>query len=71
MTAPTGKVTHDEPKIERVLAPRGVTRGHVVTAVGVLRTRWAESWTLDSLAEEVHLSRSQLVRAFGAVGLQT
>jgi AraC-like DNA-binding protein len=27
----------------------------------------AEPWTLDSLANEVHLSRSQLVRAFGTV----
>lgn len=44
----------------------GVLRGHVVTAVGVLRTRLAEPWTLISLAQEVHLSRSQLVRAFDA-----
>jgi transcriptional regulator GlxA family with amidase domain len=42
----------------------GVVRGHVVTAVGVLRNRLAEPWTLDLLAEEVHLSRSQVVRAF-------
>jgi transcriptional regulator GlxA family with amidase domain len=49
---------------------RGVVRGHVVTAIGVLRTRIAEPWTLSSLAEEVHLSRSQLVRSFDAtVGL--
>jgi AraC family L-rhamnose operon transcriptional activator RhaR len=26
----------------------------------------AEQWTLDALADEVHLSRSQLVRAFDA-----
>ncbi len=45
----------------------GVVRGHVVTAVGVLRTRIAEPWTLSSLASEVHLSRSQLVRSFDAV----
>lgn len=45
---------------------RGVVRGHVVTAVGVLRARLAEPWTLDALADEVHLSRSQLVRAFDA-----
>ncbi len=45
---------------------RGVVRGHVVIAVGVLRARLAEPWTLDSLAIEVHLSRSQLVRAFDA-----
>jgi transcriptional regulator GlxA family with amidase domain len=42
----------------------GVVRGHVVTAVGVLRNRLAEPWTLDLLTEEVHLSRSQVVRAF-------
>lgn len=47
-------------------AGRGVVRGHVVTAVGVLRTRLAEPWTLDMLAGEVHLSRSQLVRSFDA-----
>jgi transcriptional regulator GlxA family with amidase domain len=26
----------------------------------------AEKWTLDALADEVHLSRSQLIRAFDA-----
>lgn len=44
----------------------GVVRGHVVTAVQILRTRLVEPWTLDALAHEVHLSRSQLVRAFDA-----
>ena len=44
----------------------GVTRGHVLTAVGLLRDRLAEPWTLNSLANEVHLSRSQIVRAFDA-----
>ena len=44
----------------------GVVRGHVVTAVGLLRDRLAEPWTLNSLAEEVHLSRSQLARSFDA-----
>jgi transcriptional regulator GlxA family with amidase domain len=48
------------------IALHGVVRGHVVTAVCVLRDRLAEPWTLDSLAAEVHLSRSQLVRAFDA-----
>ncbi|GAB3924494.1 hypothetical protein GCM10011575_03620 [Microlunatus endophyticus] len=48
------------------LAPRGIVRGHVVVAVKLLRERIAEPWTLDSLADEVHLSRSQLVRAFDA-----
>jgi transcriptional regulator GlxA family with amidase domain len=43
---------------------RGVVRGHAVVAVRILRTRLAEPWTLNSLAEQVHLSRSQLVRAF-------
>jgi transcriptional regulator GlxA family with amidase domain len=41
-------------------------RGHVVAAVGVLRARLAEPWSLDALANEVHLSRSQLVRSFDA-----
>ncbi len=45
---------------------RGVLRGHVVSAVKVLRERIAEPWTLQALAEEIHLSRSQLVRAFDA-----
>jgi transcriptional regulator GlxA family with amidase domain len=48
------------------LVRHGVVRGHVVTAVGVLRGRLAEPWTASSLAEEVHLSRSQLTRAFDA-----
>lgn len=43
---------------------RGVVRGHVVVAVKLLHDRMAEPWTLDSLADEVHLSRSQLVRSF-------
>ncbi len=52
------------------LVGHGVLRGHVVIAVGLLRGRMAEPWTLSSLADEVHLSRSQLVRAFNAtVGL--
>jgi transcriptional regulator GlxA family with amidase domain len=49
-----------------VSGPRGVVRGHVVVAVEVLRSRMAESWSLDALADEVHLSRSQLVRSFDA-----
>lgn len=32
----------------------------------MLRARLAEPWTLASLAQEVHLSRSQLARCFGA-----
>jgi AraC family transcriptional regulator len=47
-------------------AVHGVVRGHAVTAVNILRTRLAESWTLNALAEEAHLSRSQLVRSFDA-----
>ena len=31
-----------------------------------MRERLAEPWTLNALADEVHLSRSQLVRAFNA-----
>jgi AraC family transcriptional regulator len=34
--------------------------------VNVLRARLAEPWTLNSLAEEIHLSRSQLARSFDA-----
>jgi transcriptional regulator GlxA family with amidase domain len=57
--------THqDDPA--HVLGRRGVVRGHAVTAVDVLRSRLAEPWTLSALAKEVHLSRSQLVRAFDA-----
>jgi transcriptional regulator GlxA family with amidase domain len=48
------------------LAPRGVARGHVVVAVRLLSERIAEPWTLNSLADEVHLSRSQLARSFAA-----
>lgn len=44
----------------------GVVRGHTVTAVGILRDRLAEPWTLDALANEVHLSRSQLALSFDA-----
>jgi AraC-like DNA-binding protein len=44
----------------------GVVRSHVETTIGVLRDRLAEPWTLTTLAEEVHLSRSRLVRAFDA-----
>ena len=47
-------------------ATRGVLRGHVVAAVNILRSRLAEPWTLDALADEVHLSRSQVVRCFDA-----
>lgn len=47
-------------------AAHGVVRGHVVVAVELLQDRLAEPWTLNSLAEQVHLSRSQLVRAFDA-----
>ena len=59
------------PRQAITLAPHGVVRGHVVTAVGVLRSRIAEPWTLNTLAHEVGLSRSQLVRAFDAtVGMR-
>jgi transcriptional regulator GlxA family with amidase domain len=52
------------------IARRGVVRGHAIAAINVLRTRIAEPWTLSLLAEEVHLSRSQLARSFdAAVGL--
>jgi len=45
---------------------RGIVHGHVVVAVNVLHSRLAEPWTLNSLAGEVHLSRSQVVRVFDA-----
>ncbi len=50
--------------IEHSSVRRGTVRGHVVVAVRMLRNRLAEPWTLDALANEVHPSRSQLVRAF-------
>lgn len=49
---------------------RGVVRGHTVVAVRALRAHLTEPWTLNSLAEEVHLSRSQLVRSFDPVEKQ-
>ena len=52
-----------EPEISAV---HGVLRGHVDAAIGTLRARMADPWTLNQLAEEAHLSRSQLVRAFDA-----
>ncbi|NHN55820.1 helix-turn-helix transcriptional regulator [Calidifontibacter sp. DB0510] len=56
--------------IERTAVPRGVTRGHAVVVLRLLSSRLAEPWTLDSLAEAVHLSRSQVVRVLEAtVGL--
>lgn len=60
------QATLTSPDTPESSSPRGVVRGHVVTAVRVLRDRMAEQWTLDALADEVHLSRSQLVRAFDA-----
>jgi transcriptional regulator GlxA family with amidase domain len=54
------------PKPEPAFAIRGVVRGHAVVAIKLLRDHLADPWTLDSLAEEVHLSRSQIVRAFDA-----
>lgn len=53
-------------RLERHASTRGIVRGHVVAAVSILRDGLAEPWTLDRLADEVHLSRSQLVRAFDA-----
>lgn len=47
-------------------ATRGVIHDHVVTAVDLLRSRLAEPWSLDAPADDVHLSRSQLVRSFDA-----
>jgi len=65
--ADTRSPRHNSERADQSATGRhGVVRGHVVTALGVLRDRIAEPWTLDSLAAEVHLSRSQLVRAFDA-----
>lgn len=47
-----------------MLAGHGVVRGHAVVAIGALRDRMAEPWPLDTLVEEVHVSRSQLLRSF-------
>lgn len=41
-------------------------RPDVEAALRLLRARIAEPWSLGRLADEVHLSRSQLVRLFGA-----
>lgn len=49
-----------------MIAVRGVVHGHVVAAIRVMRDRLAEPLSLDALADEVHLSRSQLVRSFDA-----
>lgn len=46
--------------------PHGVVRGHTVQAIKLLQAGLTEWWTLDLLAKEVHLSRSQLVRPFDA-----
>jgi hypothetical protein len=44
-----------------------VVRGHVVTAVGVLRSWIAEPWTLNAPSREVNMSRSQFVRSFDPI----
>ncbi|HUY98928.1 MAG TPA: AraC family transcriptional regulator [Thermomicrobiaceae bacterium] len=49
---------------QHALGGHGIVRGHVVVAVKLLRERIAGPWTLNSLADDVHLSRSRLVRAF-------
>jgi len=41
-------------------ASRGVTRGDVVAAVGVLRSPLSKRWTLKTVADDVHPSRSIL-----------
>jgi transcriptional regulator GlxA family with amidase domain len=60
-------MTNDQPPTHEgavIRAGRGVVHGHVVTAVCIMRERLTEPWTLDALAQKVHLSRSQLARAF-------
>ena len=64
--ADTVRSTPDQPPSSPPVAAHGVVRGHVVATVKILRERVTDPWTLDALAEEVHLSRSQLVRAFDA-----
>ena len=66
MRAPHDTTAADTPISTRAHPVHGLVRGHVVVAIKVLRARLAEPWTLDALASEVHLSRSQLVRAFDA-----
>jgi AraC family transcriptional regulator len=59
------------PKVRTAGSPgTGLSKAMLSSQSKVLDTRLAEPWTLSRLAEEVHLSRSQLVRAFDAtVGL--
>jgi transcriptional regulator GlxA family with amidase domain len=65
-TADTMRSTPDQARSCQLTAVRGVVRGHVVATVRILREHLADPWTLDSLADEAHLSRSQLVRSFDA-----
>lgn len=68
MTVDTSTSSAEHPKgPQDQKAVHGIVRGHVVVAVKLLRERIAEPWTLDALADEVHLSRSQLARSFDAV----
>lgn len=74
MTGQTRRTATDAPDEQETAASRhaitlalhGVVRGHVVVAVSLLRERIAEPWALDSLADAVHLSRSQLARSCAA-----
>lgn len=65
VTADIPREQQDDPA-DIALVPHGITRGHALTGLGLLRSRLAEPRTLNSLAAEVHLSRSQLVRSFDA-----
>lgn len=61
-----GIMTASPPQHPTAPTRHGVVRGHVVVAIKLMREQIAEPWTLNSLAAEVHLSRSQLVRSFDA-----
>ncbi len=65
-TIGNGRHSPQRSPVNRTPTPHGVVRGHVVAAVGPLRTRLTDPGTLDALSDEEHLSRSQLVRAFDA-----
>jgi AraC-like DNA-binding protein len=68
MTPPPGLTSQDgEPKRSPqppTTRSHGIVRGHAVIAIKLFRERIADPWTLDTPAQEVHLSRSQLVRSF-------
>jgi hypothetical protein len=65
-TADTMRSTPGQARSCQPTTAHGIVRGHVVATVRILREYLADPWTLDALADEAHLSRSQLVRSFDA-----